>query len=70
MEAEVKILLLLLMTEVWSLVIVPPGESPVTERGLEGRHMQGVYVYCPGAKNSTAAPNSDHKNSLALPEPR
>ena len=55
MEEEAKILFFPPRREVWSLVVVPAGKSPVTERGLEGGHMQGVYVYCSGAKNSTAA---------------
>lgn len=70
MEAEVIILFLPFRTEFWSLVVVPHGNNPVTGKQMEGGHTRGVYVYCPGDKNSIAAPNTSHENSLALPVPR
>lgn len=63
-ETEVKILLLPPRTEVCSLVVAPAEKSPVTERGLEGRQCMCI-VQAP--KNSTAAPNTNHKTSLAPP---
>lgn len=51
---------------VWSLVVVPAGKSPVSERGQERGCMQGVFMYGPSTKNATAASNTTCKSSSTL----